>query len=83
MKIIHVVKSWTLHLFNFTISFGILKKIFFNPRSSLQRGFIEIFAKLHENEKEKKNLLASKSEAHIEQIHEKIPRPKNLTLLSL
>ncbi len=40
----------------FTISFGILKKIFLNPRSSLQRGFIEIFELLRENEKEKKIL---------------------------
>ncbi len=36
-----------------------------NPRSSLQRGFIEMFEILRENEKEKKILLASKSEPHI------------------
>ncbi len=42
-----------------------------NLRSSLQRGFIEIFEQLRENEREKKILLASKSGAHIEYIHEK------------
>ncbi len=42
-----------------------------NPRSSLQRGFIEIFEQLSENEREKKILLASKSGAYVEQIHEK------------
>ncbi len=64
-------------------NFGILQKIFLNPRSGLQRRFIKIFEQLHENEKEKKILLASKSEAHIEQIHEKKSRPKNIALLSL
>jgi hypothetical protein len=42
-----------------------------NPRSRLLRGFIEKFEQLRENEKEKKILLASKSGAHIEWIHEK------------
>jgi hypothetical protein len=57
--------------------------MFLNPRRSLQRGFIEIFEKLRENEKEKKILLASKSEAHIEQIHEKNGDKKNIALLYL
>jgi hypothetical protein len=37
-----------------------------NLRSSLQRGFIEIFEKPCENEREKKILLASKSGANLE-----------------
>jgi hypothetical protein len=35
----------------FYISFGIFQKIFLNPRNSLQRGFVEIFELLPENEK--------------------------------
>ncbi len=42
-----------------------------NLRSSPHHGFIEIFEQLRENEREKKILLASKSGAHIEYIHEK------------
>ncbi len=42
-----------------------------HPCSSLQRGIIKIFEKLRENKREKKILLAWKSGAHIEQIHEK------------
>jgi hypothetical protein len=37
-----------------------------NPRSSLQRRFIEIFEWLRENEREKKSLLVSKSRDHTE-----------------
>ncbi len=44
------------------------------------RAVIQIF---RENEKEKKILLALKSGAHIEWIHDKKPRPKNLALLYL
>jgi hypothetical protein len=43
---------------------------------------MEILEKFCENEKEKKILLASKSEAHIEQINEKT-EAKNLAPLSL
>ncbi len=62
------VYTWFWHhrkhkkILNFTISFGILKKICLNPRSSLQ---------LHENKKEKKICLASQSGAHIEYVHGK------------
>jgi hypothetical protein len=65
LKIDDVVKSWVLYIINFTISLGILANKFFNPRSSLQHGFIKIFEELHENKKEKKILLVSKSGAHI------------------
>jgi hypothetical protein len=54
-----------------------------NPRSSLQRGFIKIFKWLCKNEREKKILLASKSEAHIEQIHEKREAKKSRATVPL
>ncbi len=47
------------------------KPLILNLRSTPQRGFIEIFEQLRENEREKKILFASKSGAHIEYIHEK------------
>jgi hypothetical protein len=37
LKIIHVVKSWTLYLSNFTISFGIIKKMFLNPTAQIHQ----------------------------------------------
>jgi hypothetical protein len=57
--------------------------MYLNPHSSLQRGFIEIFKELCENEKENNVLLASKSEAHIEQIHEKTKAKKSRTTVPL